>query len=88
MFGLNRAISGVVGVQEERAFERGETAVALEDTSSGDVSSSIYQYVAPDLATLLQWIRGGRQNEVLPYIENLPADLQSLADLVSQQKRR
>ncbi|HVK93309.1 MAG TPA: response regulator [Noviherbaspirillum sp.] len=89
MLGLNRAITGVVGIQEEQAFERGEVGVALEDTSGGNVgSSSIYQHVAPDLATLLQWIRDGRQSEVLPYIENLPVELQPLLDLISQQERR
>lgn len=40
-----------------------------------------------DLATLIQWIKEGRQNDVLPHIGKLPAELQPLVDLLLKQDK-
>lgn len=87
MLGLNRAITGVVGWEEEMAFQRGDTAVSLESEDDLDFSCKSDEPEAPDLATLLRWIKEGRQSEVLPYIGKLSAELQPLVDLLLKQNK-
>ncbi len=80
--GMDHALSGVVGREEEDAFKHGnETPVApglvLEE-----------QQDAPDLATLLQWLKDGKQDQVLPHLGKLSAELQPLVELMRQQGQR
>jgi CheY-like chemotaxis protein len=71
--GLENQITGVIGPQEETVLKEGRRAG--HEPSPG----------TPDLATLLQWIKDGRQPEVLPYIDRLSVELRSLVDLLLQQ---
>jgi CheY-like chemotaxis protein len=89
--GLNRGITGAVGLEEERAFQQGiqqaesqaesqiqtqpELVQAKQDESDND---------APDLATLVQWIKEGKREQVLPHIGKLSPELRPLVDLVLQ----
>lgn len=71
--GMECAITGVIGPREEDMLKEGRKP---EVAASPDM---------PDLATLLQWIKDGRQAEVLPHIERLSAELRPLVDLVLSQ---
>lgn len=88
MLGLNRAITGIVGKEEETAFRRGDIPV-LESAEPGGSLARNGESLAttPDLATLLQWIKDGRQNEVAPYIGQLSSELQPLVDLLLKQSK-
>jgi two-component system, cell cycle response regulator len=84
ILGLNYAVTGVVGREEEDAFERGEP-VFDSSVFAPDQHASASQ--TPDLATLLQWIKEGRREEVLPHIGKLSAELQPLVDMLLKQGR-
>jgi two-component system, cell cycle response regulator len=82
MLGMNRSVTGVVGVAEEKALRTGADSHpthAYEDAESVE---------APDLAMLLQWIKEGRREDVLAHIGKLSDELQPLVDLVLQQNKR
>lgn len=71
--GIAQGFVGAVGEEEELAAAGAALAVpAAEPTDSG----------APDVETLLRWIREGRREQVRPHLGKLPAELQSLAELV------
>ncbi|WP_151634228.1 response regulator [Noviherbaspirillum aerium] len=72
--GMAQGFIGAVGEQEEAGAANGMplAAPAIEHAESG----------TPDAATLLRWIREGRQEQVRPHLDKLPAELQSLAELV------
>ena len=78
--GLNHAVTGVVGAEEEGAFERGETVF-----DSGDDGSELVP--VPDLATLLQWLKEGRRDKVLPHVGKLSAELQPLVEMLLAKTR-
>ncbi|MFC7514644.1 response regulator [Herbaspirillum sp. GCM10030257] len=77
LLGIGGSVTGVVGPEEEAAVLCGQQIASLPMGKEGES-----QLASPDLATLLQWIREGRQNEVLPHLGRLSADLQPLVDLV------
>lgn len=76
VMGLNGGISGVIGNAEEVALQRGEAL-----PRSGGLAGS----GTPELAVLVRSIGEGRQEEVMPYLNQLPAELRSLVDLALQQ---
>ena len=81
--GMAHAITGVVGREEEALFQHDGTALAhgrREAVAAPEPES-------PDLATLLQWIKEGRRDEVLPHIGKFAEELRPLVDLVLQQAR-
>jgi PleD family two-component response regulator len=76
--GMAHAVTGVVGKEEEAALQNNTYHSPAENASSAaNVPSA-----TPDLATLLQWIKEGKHDKVLPYIGTLSAELQPLVDLV------
>lgn len=75
VLGLNQVIAGVIGPEEQDAFERAEAF----DSSAAPAAQ------APDLATLVQWIKEGRREEVLPHIDKLSKELQPLVELLLKQ---
>ncbi|HYC42694.1 MAG TPA: response regulator [Noviherbaspirillum sp.] len=79
--GLNRLIAGVVGQEEQDAFERGEPAFA----STAAPPVAVPETPAPDLAILVRWIKEGRRDEVLPHIGKLPKEMQPLVELLVKQ---
>ena len=82
ILGLSHATTGVVGREEEAAFVRGEPVFETPVPPSG-IGSAAEQ--APDLATLLNWIKEGRRDDVLPHIGKLSRELQPLVDLLLKQ---
>lgn len=71
--GIAQGFVGAVGEEEERCASGGAAlAAAIEQSDSA----------VPDTATLLRWIKEGRRDRVGPYLDKLPAELQSLAELV------
>ncbi len=80
--GMDHALSGVVGCEEEEAFKRGSEA----PVAPGLVPEE--QQDAPDLATLLQWLKDGKQEQVLPHLGKLSDELQPLVELMRQQGQR
>ncbi len=84
VLGLNYAVTGVIGEEEEGAFERGEPVFASAATP---VAGQAGVGQAPDLATLLKWMKEGRRDEVLPHIGKLSAELQPLVDMLLNQGR-
>lgn len=81
LLGLERGITGVLGQAEENACARGDQilplAALVNDEAYADSQSN-----SPDLATLLQWMKSGRQHDVLPHIAKVSAELQPLFDLL------
>lgn len=73
--GIERKLAGVIGAAEEAALLHGENMPASPSADTGE----------PDVATLLQWLREGRRNEVMPHIGKLSSELQPLVDLLLQQ---
>ncbi|MFC7299262.1 response regulator [Herminiimonas aquatilis] len=84
LLGLHNAITGVIGTQEELLLKQGghlsdidvNTVVPVAD---GEVDLSI------DLATLLRWIKEGKEDQVLGHIGKLSSELQPLVDLLLKQ---
>lgn len=86
LLGLERGWTGVTGPGDEPVLENGPAGSNLSAgsppaTEPGDTRE-------PDLATLLQWIREGRQAEVRPHLARLSTELQPLVDLVLRQEER
>lgn len=93
--GLNKAITGVVGPEEEaglppveaREFVNGEPApVAVAAAAS--LSFQKPDETRPgsvELATLVQWIREGKQDQVMQHMNELSSELQPLLELILQQ---
>ena len=83
VIGLNHAITGVVGREEEEALERGEPLSGTPATPP----EGAWPDQAPDLSTLVKWIKEGRREEVLPHIGMLSKELQPLVDLILKRDR-
>ncbi|CAL61339.1 putative two-component system regulator [Herminiimonas arsenicoxydans] len=86
LLGLQNAITGVIGAQEEALLEQGEhlpdmAALAASTASNREADLSM------DLATLLRWIKEGREAEVLAHIGKMSAELQPLVDLLLKQHK-
>lgn len=79
--GMDHALSGVVGREEEEAFKR---------SSEAPIAPALVEQPqeTPDLATLLQWLKDGKQDQVLPHLGKLSAELQPLVELMRQQGQR
>lgn len=75
VLGLELGITGVVGAAEESELNRVKCSRSKPDTQA-------QAGALPDLATLLQWAKEGRQAEVLPYIGKLSTELRLLVDLL------
>lgn len=90
VLGLRRAITGVVGRTEEAVLQRScHGRVSTPDMCALEVPSAAEAADAPtpDLAMLLEWLKQGRQDEVLPHIGKLSTELQQLLNLVLQQNK-
>lgn len=83
ILGLTRGITDVVCLEDERAFQQGESQAGMQPEfapAKEDKNDS----GEPDLATLVQWIKEGKQEQVLPHIGKLAPELQPLVKLVLQ----
>jgi two-component system cell cycle response regulator len=88
--GMDHSLSGVVGVDEETAFNVGQgldvpRAVLKVPDAQLPVAD---EAASPDLATLLRWLKEGKKEQVLQHIGKLSAELQPLVDLMMQQGAR
>ncbi|MBS0307522.1 MAG: response regulator, partial [Proteobacteria bacterium] len=97
--GLSLAATGVVGAEEEDIFLKNgmvEIGMEVEAPAAPQVAmqpSSAISFQQPDepvagvvdLATLLQWIKEGRQDKVMAHMKELSSELQPLAELILQQ---
>jgi two-component system, cell cycle response regulator len=82
--GLQNGITGVIGAQEEILLNQGQSLPTLildAPQAAGHADLSI------DLATLLKWIKEGREEQVLAHIGKLSTELQPLVDLLLKQQR-
>lgn len=89
VLGLSKGISGVVGAKEEAVLRSGPPLLAPIPDSKPEARASdpVLPEISPDLATLLQWIREGKQDQALCHIRKHTAELQPLLELMSQQTR-
>ena len=78
VLGLRQGVSGVVGAEEEALFAEKEAAEA-------DAAEPV-QEDPPDLATLLQWAKEGKQDLVMRHIGKFSSELQPLIALLNQAK--
>lgn len=76
--GLTHGISGVVGAEEEAAFQAG---LPLPSDALGNHSA------VPNLVTLLRWVEEGKTGQVLPHIDKLSTELKPLVDLILLQTK-
>ena len=82
--GMDHALSGVVGREEEDAFKISQEA----PVGPGLIEQEAVAGEAPDVPTLLQWLKDGKKEQVLPHLGKLSAELQPLVDLMLQQRQR
>jgi two-component system cell cycle response regulator len=84
--GMDHSLSGVVGIEEEAAFNVGQglevPRAALKTSDDQSIPSG---EPTPDLATILQWLKEDKQDQVLKHIGRLSIELQPLVDLMLQQ---
>ena len=81
--GMDHALSGVVGREEEDAFKHGGQVPIAPG-----LAPQPEQEDGPDLATLLQWLKDGKQAQVMPHLGKLSSELQPLVELMRQQGQR
>lgn len=86
VLGLQQGVTGVIGREEEIACQRGEQILPMV-ARMNDEAYADQQTDSPDLATLLQWIKSGRQHDVMPHIAKLSTELQPLLDLLLKPER-
>jgi two-component system cell cycle response regulator len=83
LLGLQNAITGVIGPQEELLLKQGghlpdmDVNTVLPQQGKTDLSI--------DLATLLRWIKEGKEDQVLGHIGKLSTELKPLVDLLLKQ---
>jgi len=81
VLGLQNGITGVIAADEEGLLQKGESLPGImPEPAAGGLSV--------DLATLLQWIKEGREDQVLTHIGALSGELQPLVDLLLKQHRK
>ncbi len=79
LLGLSRAVTGIVGRTEEEVLQRSRHAPVAPSVS---VLAD-----CPGLPTLVEWIKQGRQDAVLPYLDKLSAEVRPLVELALQRSR-
>jgi CheY-like chemotaxis protein len=78
LLGMERGVTGVVGPEEEAVFRRGGDIVPSAEAGGAAI---------PELATLIQWLKEGREAEVLQHIDKLSSELRPLIDLMMKQNK-
>lgn len=85
LLGLRSGITGVIGAQEEMLLSQGGRPPDL--SSDARQQADVPAELSIDLATLLRWIKEGREAQVLAHIDKVAAELQPLVDLLLKQQR-
>ncbi|MES2025521.1 MAG: response regulator [Pseudomonadota bacterium] len=85
LLGLQNGITGVIGAEEATLLQQGERlpSIAVSDAVAQEKTSDL----SIDLATLLRWIKEGKEDQVLAHIGKLSIELQPLVDLLLKQQR-
>jgi len=88
--GMDHALTGVVGKEEEEAYKVGHgltvsNIVLKTPPVAMQATVPAAEPAAPDLPTLLRWLREGKKEQVLQHIGKLSSELQPLVDLMLQQ---
>lgn len=90
MLGLGRAVTGIVGRTEEEVLQRtshSSVPYIQADIAQAFNHSELSEAACADLATLIQWIKAGRQEEVRAHLDNLSDELKPLIELFLQQNK-
>ena len=108
VYGLNHAITGVIGQDEESAIKaNGGLELAAKSAAAAPApvqanpitkrdsdktalhaeSSDTANPIHPELTTLLQWMKEGKQEQVMQHIGTLSVELQPLVDLMLRQSK-
>lgn len=85
VLGIDHAVSAVVGPEEEAAFLQGPASTepdALPKAEPVEVRAA-----APDIVTMLRWMKEGKQDEVLKHMGELSAELKPLVDLMMKREK-
>lgn len=85
VLGIDHAVSGVVGPEEEAAFLRGP--ISIEPDTVPKVESAEVRAAPPDIVTMLRWMKEGREDKVLMHMGELSAELKPLVDLMMQREK-
>lgn len=87
LLGLHNGITGVIAADEEILLKQGESLPGL--TTRPDTSTLAEEQVdlSVNLATLLQWIKEGREDQVVAHIGKLSSELKPLVDLLLKQHK-
>lgn len=89
LLGLNHGVSGVVGEEEEVQFRQGMLVSPINLIAEANVRyGGGYNSVSPDLATMLQWVKEGKRDQVLQHIGKLSVELKPLLEFMLEQIRR
>lgn len=85
LLGLQNGITGVIGAEEEVLLRQGGSlpANAMDTVASAKQSGDD---LSVDLASLLEWIKEGREDRVLAHIDKWSSEWQPLLALLSKQK--
>lgn len=81
VLGLESGVSGVFGAVEEIELQGVGGFAGAGAATDADGES-------PGIATLLQWIKEGRQEDVLPYADKLSKELHPLMELLHRQNAK
>lgn len=93
-FGLHHSINGVIGEAEELEFEKSNvlpvssnnetssTVAPTQELNQVSSTSAMSNSDLPDIATLLVWIKEGKQDQVMQHLSALSCELQPLVDLM------
>lgn len=85
LLGLQNGITGVIGAEEATLLQQGESLPGI--VVSDEVAQEMTSDLSIDLATLLRWIKEGKEDQVLAHIDKLSIELQPLVDLLLKQQR-
>lgn len=82
VLGLRNAITGVIGAEEESLLQQGGSLPGIGAPQALSGPQDKAADLAIDLATLLRWVKEGKEDQVLLHINKLSAELQPLLDLL------
>jgi hypothetical protein len=85
VLGIDHAVSGVVGPEEEAAFLRGP--ISIESDTVPTAEPAEVRAAPPDIVTMLRWMKEGREDKVLMHMGELSAELKPLVDLMMAREK-
>jgi len=86
ILGLQNGITGVIAADEELLLKKGESLPGISSGKTEPAADDAAD-LSIDLATLLQWIKEGKEDQVVAHIGKLSSELQPLVDLLLKQHK-